>query len=287
MKQRLIILAISLTLILALGNVWAMEKMSIAVMDLEPQGVDSSIAKTLSEIMRTELLNTGRFEVLERAQMDRLISEMKIQQSGLTDVQNAAELGKMLNVEKLIIGSIGQMGNTYQLNVRLVDVVKAATEVAERTECPAREEMLPNAITQVIQKIALKIPIRGTIVKVDGDKIYINIGETNGVHEGLTLRVVRKGEAITDLEGKILGEAESNVGVILIEQVHPQWSIAKVYGEVAAEVAPGDWVLLDLSESQSMETSTKAKPVKPKVVPKNKEGQPEGEGTEFEPPPSF
>ena len=271
---------------LLLGNVWALDKMSIAVLDLAPQGVDSSIAKTLSEIMRTELLNTGRFEVLERAQMDRLISEMKIQQSGLTDVENAAELGKMLNVEKLIIGSIGQMGNTYQLNVRLVDVVKAATEVAERSECSAREEMLPNAITQLIQKIALKIPIRGTIVKVDGDKIYINIGETNGVHEGLTLRVVRKGEAITDLEGKVLGEVESNVGVILIEQVHPQWSIAKVYGEVAAEVAPGDWVLLDLSESQSMETSTKAKPVKPKDVPKKKDNQPE-EPTEFEPPPSF
>jgi TolB-like protein len=285
-KPYRIILAIVLTLILTMGNAWAVDKMSIAVMDLEPQGVDSATAKTLSEIMRTELLNTGRFEVLERAQMDRLISEMKIQQSGLTDVQNAAELGKMLNVEKLIIGSIGQMGNTYQLNVRLVDVAKATTEVAERTECPAREEALPNAITQLIQKIALKIPIRGTIVKVDGDKIYINIGETNGVHAGLTLRVVRKGEAIKDLQGKELGAMETNIGVILIEQVQPLMSIATVYGEAAADIEPGDWVLLDLSESQSMETQDKTKSVKPKDTTKKKDNQPE-EPTEFEPPPSF
>jgi len=276
---------ICLALILSVGNSQALDKMSIAVMDIEPLGVDSNIARTLSENMRTKLLNTGRFEVLERAQMDRLIAEMKIQQTGLTDIQNAAELGKMLNVEKLIIGSIGQMGNTYQLNVRLVDVSKAVTEVAEGTECPAKEEALPAAIEELVQRIALKIPIRGAIVKVEGDQIYINIGETHGIHTGLTLRVVRKGEQVTDLEGKVLGTTETNVGVILIEQVHPQWSIATVYGEAAGEMAPGDWVLLDLSESRTMETPSKESSKKPETEPKKKPD--EGTPTDFEPPPAF
>jgi hypothetical protein len=192
----------------------------------------------------------------------------------------------MLNVEKLIIGSIGQMGNTYQLNVRLVDVVKAVTEVAKRSECPARAEVLPDAITKLIQQIALKIPIRGTIVNVDGDKIYIDIGETNGVHTGLTLRVVRKGEAIRDLKGKELGPTETGIGVILIEQVFPQYSIATVYGEAATDMTLGDWVLLDLSETQTMETPAKAKPTQPskKTEEKKKDEQ---EGTDFEPPPAF
>ena len=154
MSWNKIISTLCLALILLIGSAQALEKMTIAVMDLEPQGVDPTIAQTLSEIMRTELLNTGRFEVLERAQMDRLIEEMKLQQTGLTDAQDAAELGKMLNVEKLIIGSIGQMGSTYQVNVRLVDVGRAVTEVAERAECPAREEKLPETITGLIHQIA-------------------------------------------------------------------------------------------------------------------------------------
>jgi len=274
-----------LAVLLSIGNGQALDKMSIAVMDLEPQGVDRTIAQTLSEIMRTELLNTGRFEVLERAQMDRLIEEMKLQQTGLTDAQDAAELGKMLNVEKLIIGSVGQMGNTYQVNVRLVDVGRAVTEVAERSECPAREENLPQVITDLIHKIALKIPIRGAIVKVEGDQIYINIGETHGIHSGLTLRVVRKGEQVTDLEGNVLGTTETNIGVILIEQVHPLWSIATVYGEAAGEMAPGDWVLLDLSESRTMETPSKESSKKPETEPKKKPD--EGTPTDFEPPPAF
>jgi TolB-like protein len=281
-----ILSTLCLALILLIRNSQALDKMTIAVMDLQPQGVDPAIARTLSEIMRTELLNTGRFEVLERAQMDRLIEEMKLQQTGLTDAQDAAELGKMLNVEKLIIGSIGQMGNTYQINVRLVDVGKAVTEVAERAECPSREERLPETITDLIQKIAQKIPIRGAIVKVDGDKIYINIGETHGIHNGLTLRVVRKGEQITDLEGKVLGATETNIGVILIEEVHPLWSVATVYGEAAEDMAPGDWVLLDLSELRTMETPAK-EPTKKQDAPKKKETKDTGEPTEFEPPPAF
>jgi TolB-like protein len=287
LSRNIIISILCLALTLLIGNAQALEKMTIAVMDLEPQGVDPAIARTLSEIMRTELLNTGRFEVLERAQMDRLIEEMKLQQTGLTDAQDAAELGKMLNVEKLIIGSIGQMGNTYQINVRLVDVGRAVTEVAERAECSAREENLPKTITDLIQKIALKIPIRGAIVKVEGDKIYINIGETHGIHTGLTLRVVRKGEQVTDLEGNVLGTTETNIGVILIEEVHPLWSVATVYGEAAEDMAPGDWVLLDLSESRTMETPAKEPSKKQEETKKKKETKDTGEPTEFEPPPAF
>ena len=273
--------------LLCFGSALALDKMSIAVMDLEPQGVDVTVAQTLSEIMRTELLNTGRFEVLERAQMDRLIEEMKLQQTGLTDAQDAAELGKVLNVEKLIIGSIGQMGNVFHLNVRLVDVGKAVTEVAERSECPAQEEKLPEAITEVIRQIAMKIPIRGAIVKVEDDKVYINIGETHGINSGLTLRVVRKGEQITDLQGNVLGTTETNVGVILIDQVYPLWSIATVYGDAAEEMAPGDWVLLDLSKSQTMETPAKDIQKKRDVESKKKKPKEEGETTDFEPPPAF
>jgi TolB-like protein len=282
------IAGVCLLTFLAFGNAPALEKMSIAVMDLEPQAVDSSVARTLSDIMRTELLNTGRFEVLERAQMSRLIEEMKLQQTGLTDVQDAAQLGKMLNVEKLIIGSIGLMGTTYHINVRLVDVAKAVTELAERAECRAREDELPGTITSLINKIALRIPLRGTIVEVESEKVYIDIGGTHGIQSGLTLRVVRKGEPITDLQGNVLGTTETNIGVILIEEVHPMWSVATVYGEAATDMERGDWVLLDLTEAQTMETPAKDT-TKKKEIEETKKQKPEeeGEGTDFEPPPAF
>ena len=286
MSWRKIIYRVGIVIILSLSNAVALDKMSIAVMDLEPQGVDSSIARTLSEIMRTELLNTGRFKVLERAQMDRIIAEMKLQQTGLTDTENAAQLGKLLNVEKLIIGSVGRMGNTYQLNVRLVDVLKAVTELAERTECPAKEEKLPATITDLINQIAQKIPIRGTIVQIEGDEIMTDIGGTHGIHSGLTLRVVRKGEPITDLEGNVLGTTETSIGVILIEEVHPLWSKAIVYGDVVGDMAPGDWVLLDLSDAQTIETPPKPKSEKAEI-PDTKKDIDEGEETDFEPPPAF
>ena len=77
-----------------------------------------------------------------------------------------------------------------------------------------------------------------------------------------------------------------NIGVILIEEVHPLWSIATVYGEAAEDMAPGDWVLLDLSESRTMETPAK-EPAKKQDQSKKKETKDTGEPTDFEPPPAF
>ena len=113
-----------------------------------------------------------------------------------------------------------------------------------------------------------------------------DIGGTHGIHSGLTLRVVRKGEAITDLDGNVLGTTETSIGVILVEEVHPLWSRATVYGEAAEDMAPGDWVLLDLSEAQTIETPAKPSSDKPKK-PDTKKDKEEGEETDFEPPPAF
>ena len=69
MKYRLVFLAIfALFLFGIIENIYSQTtgKINIAVMDLEAPDVSASAQKALSDRLRTELFNTGRFAVMER-----------------------------------------------------------------------------------------------------------------------------------------------------------------------------------------------------------------------------
>jgi TolB-like protein len=97
-------------------------KPTVAVLDFESIGSEEHLGKAVSEIMRTELISTGQFRVLERSQLDRALSEQKLQQSGIIDDKSVVELGKLLGANFIIIGSVVKMGTAYTINSRMIDM---------------------------------------------------------------------------------------------------------------------------------------------------------------------
>ncbi len=94
----------------------------IAVLDLSGEGVTKSEAKTLTDRLRSRLVNTGAFIVLEREQMDEILSEQGFQQSGCVSDECLVEIGRMIGVQEMVGGSIGKIGQTYTLDLRIIDV---------------------------------------------------------------------------------------------------------------------------------------------------------------------
>lgn len=56
----------------------------------------------------TQLVKTGEFAVVERSQIETLLAEQKLGQSGLVDAATAARIGKLLGAQAVITGSITQ-----------------------------------------------------------------------------------------------------------------------------------------------------------------------------------
>jgi PBP1b-binding outer membrane lipoprotein LpoB len=78
-----------------------------------------------SDQFSTGLLEIG-FDVMERRQIQAVLAEVQFQQSGLVTEAGAIELGKMLNVQGVFIGSAtggsGPMWVNTHLNIKLVEV---------------------------------------------------------------------------------------------------------------------------------------------------------------------
>ena len=96
---------------------------SVAVMDMEPKGVPENEVSALSDRLRTELFRTGAFDVMERGKMQDVLKEQGFQQSGACNTDACAvEIGQMIGVQKIIGGSLGRVGKTYTVNLRMIDV---------------------------------------------------------------------------------------------------------------------------------------------------------------------
>jgi len=98
------------------------QKTTIAVIDFEGKGISAIEASILANRLQSELVNTQAFLVIERGQMQSVLDEVGFQQSGCTSSECMVEIGRILNVQHMIGGSVGKFGNVYTLDLRMIDV---------------------------------------------------------------------------------------------------------------------------------------------------------------------
>jgi TolB-like protein len=104
---------------------------------LEPEKYDA-LRKGLCDMMITELSAIAALAVVERAELERVLGEIALGQSGVVDEQSAPKVGKMLGARTLLLGSFMKgMGDEIRIDARLVEVesgrVLKAEEVSGRT----------------------------------------------------------------------------------------------------------------------------------------------------------
>lgn len=94
----------------------------IAVSTLEGVGVDSVLVRMSTDRLRSELIKSGEFRVLERNQMDAILSEQAFQQSGCVAAECAVQMGQLLGADFVISGSMGRVQNFVSLSLKFASV---------------------------------------------------------------------------------------------------------------------------------------------------------------------
>lgn len=192
------------------------EEYNIAVLNLEAKGISQTEADYLSDYMRgqvtrlvtsEEYINTANitYTVVERSQMNKIFEQFEIQDTGCTDVSCAIEFGKMLNVEKIIIGSIGLVGETYSISARIVDIETAKTSaVADYVFTGPRDNLLITGIPNIVNEL-----MYGEKPKKSRKKLYYILA---GV-------IIVGGVIWATMGGDDKGDSE---GTVLIDVIFPE-----------------------------------------------------------------
>jgi len=119
----------------------------IALADLKSDGISNIAEMQISDRIETELVNLGTYDVTNRSEVDKILKEQKFQQQGCTDQSCAAEIGRLLNADLMLLSTVLYDPTTKRVSAtfKMVDV-----ETAKITTAVSRNS---NSISELIEGI--------------------------------------------------------------------------------------------------------------------------------------
>jgi tetratricopeptide (TPR) repeat protein len=210
---------------------------------LAPDGMAQAFVLELT----SQLQRTGRVKVVDRELIDKVLAELKLASSDLTDPATRLKLGRVLGASVIGTGGFYPAGTGAQLQLRLID-----TETTDIRDTLAQDLTRPREVTTLASQTAEHIartlkaayPLKGKIASVDGGEIIVGIGRKHGAEPGLRLAVTEDGAPV-EVDGEVIGRRQRTIGRLQVERVEDGFAYARAIegsgfakGQHLQEVAP-------------------------------------------------
>ena len=199
------------------------DRMSIAVLPFESKGLGNELGSIdLLDKLITGFVNINRFKVIERALLEKILEEQKLGISGVIDASTAAEIGKGIGVDAVVVGSVTRSSNALSIDARVIDTETAAILTA-KDAYSARISLqdISQMVSDLADKIKNEFPIlHGYVINVSGNKVTLDIGRSNGLKRGMKCYVYREGAPIVHpVTGKVIAREIEELCEVQVTEV--------------------------------------------------------------------
>lgn len=142
---------------ISVGGKIGKEKLnSVAVLVMVDLRSDKPSEKTtvLTNELQNMLTKTGKFECLDRRNIDKTLGEQAFQQSGMISGDSAVKLGKLVGAKYLISSNLGQIGETSVIYIQITEVESGKIIKTASSRCTrCNDDMLFNTISNLVSKL--------------------------------------------------------------------------------------------------------------------------------------
>lgn len=98
------------------------KKASYAFVALNSDNGNALTENYVTDALTESIFNTGKVRIIERANLEKILSEQKFQSSGLVNEDSAKEIGQIAGVDYVCYGTLKDLGDEITVNARVVDV---------------------------------------------------------------------------------------------------------------------------------------------------------------------
>ena len=231
-----ILFLLTITLLIPLCASAEFSKTKIAVLDFQLQGENfdnKDMGTIVAEWFITAMVREGRFDVVERRMLEKILSEQKLAMSGVVDATSATQIGKLLGVKVIITGSVMKFKDVTEINARIIDVESASIIAAENIKSAATAQ-LQDMVVEMSDKIIKNFPLEGYVVNRTGDSVTLDLGVRTGVKNGMKFIVYKEGQVIKHPKtGEVLDVERIETGKVTITSVAQKICTAKIDEETS------------------------------------------------------
>ncbi len=109
-------LLLTIALFFSFSNAQLKKRVAVATFEDKSGSGYNHLGAGVADMLATALVKSGKFIVIERQELDRVLAEQKLGESGLVTEQTAPKVGKLLGAELFVIGGVTEFG-TKENNV--------------------------------------------------------------------------------------------------------------------------------------------------------------------------
>jgi hypothetical protein len=118
------------------------------------RGASPHLLRSLVAHLREELLRL-HFHLVNRENINKVLEEMALQQTGLVDEKTAVKAGKGMAVQQIVLGRYGTLGKVSILQAKRLDVETQKALGIGSLKCDAgREDELLQQMAELAKKIS-------------------------------------------------------------------------------------------------------------------------------------
>ena len=217
-----LIVVVNLLVIGCLGTVKAAEtgntaKKNLTVLKFSGE-MSSGYRKNISDRILADLIESNRFNVIDRQNLDSILDEQKFSTSGLVNPNQGSKIGKIAGLEKVIVGKVTSYNYKYHeaeyhdgtkiqdayydvkisATVKMVDVETAKYNMAVTAEASGADGNKTRALDQAIENLSANISqsltdqfkIKANVTNVEQQVILtIDQGSNRGIKKSMNFNI--------------------------------------------------------------------------------------------------
>lgn len=142
-----------------MSPVFAVVLLKLAVLNLQATSVDPGLATTLSEALVGEVAAQSCCQVISTSDIQAMLGFERERQM-LTCAEESsclAEIGGSLGVEKILVGTLGKVDDTYVLALKLIDIRKGTVEARSQDYVEGKAALLLAAIRRRVPELVVRL----------------------------------------------------------------------------------------------------------------------------------
>lgn len=217
-------------------------------------GRQIDIGKGLADLLIDRLVSDGAYGVIERDQIDKVLTEQHLLSGNLTDPESAARIGHILGVDAVVVGQVTQFGwdsapgSSASIPADSPASKDAAGPPARKAVVAFTAELIDSNTGQTLATANSKGVSRRTGTKLLDTAATSGAGGSVGMDSG-TFAQSMIGEATIAAVGQMAKELEGENGIL------PTWAPPPPRGEITDASKPN--ILINVGSAAGLKVGDK------------------------------
>jgi len=188
-------------------------------------GINLSTAKSYTSYIESEFVKSRRFTVVDRKSLDKILTEVNLQMTGLTNSENAKNVGKLLNADKFVFTTVSRTGRIsmvdeeeqFVVKLDLVDIETAAIEYSYNETTNGISNVY-KSLSKACTDLMNKTPLTVSVLSVSSDIAYINAGKQLNLEKGKVYSIQMITKLVRNSKNEVVFQKKEVVGKLAINQ---------------------------------------------------------------------